>query len=135
MVVKSQDPEASGYSRPPKRTRFQKGQSGNPRGRPKGGPKNLATIVESATSELVEVREHGRPRRISKLEVAVKQLVNKAASGDLRAVHQLLNQIISEKQITPPSEAAPIDETDQKVMQGIVERLRRILTENSDDNS
>ncbi len=31
-----------GYCKPPKRTRFQPGQSGNPRGRPKG-TKNLKT--------------------------------------------------------------------------------------------
>lgn len=80
-----------GYGKPPKHTRFQKGRSGNPRGRPRGS-KGWITLVREAVSAKVEVRENGRPlRKITKLEAAVTQLVNRAAGGDLRALALLLS--------------------------------------------
>jgi Family of unknown function (DUF5681) len=72
-----------GYRRPPLRTRFRRGQSGNPRGRPKGA-RNLSTVVAAALGEKVAVTENGRRRRITKFEAAVKQWVNRAASGEAR---------------------------------------------------
>jgi hypothetical protein len=81
--------ERVGYGRPPKATRFRAGQSGNPRGRPKGA-RNLNTIVAAALSERVTVNENGRRRRIPKLDAAIKQLVNRAASGEMRATQLIL---------------------------------------------
>jgi Family of unknown function (DUF5681) len=53
-----------GYGRPPMTTRFRPGQSGNPRGRPKGA-RNLSTIVAAALSERVAINENGRRRQIT----------------------------------------------------------------------
>lgn len=81
-----------GYGKPPAETRFQKGQSGNPNGRPKGS-KNLATIVRQAANERVTIVVKGKQRSITKLEAAAKQLANKAAQGDLKAMQMLLPQL------------------------------------------
>ena len=43
----AEDDQRVGYRRPPVRTRFGPGQSGNPRGRPKGA-RNLSTVVAAA---------------------------------------------------------------------------------------
>ena len=62
-----------GYKRPPSHTRFEKGRSGNPRGRPKG-TLNLATDLAEELGEMIEVRENGAVRRISKQRAMVKSL-------------------------------------------------------------
>ena len=81
--------ERIGYGRPPRATRFRPGQSGNPRGRAKGS-RNLTTIINAALNEPVIVTENGRRRRITKLEAAIKQLVNRAAAGEARATRQAI---------------------------------------------
>src|SRR4051812_4337181 len=48
-----------GYGRPPKATRFRKGQSGNPRGRPKGA-QGLRSLLEAALAQQITVSEGGR---------------------------------------------------------------------------
>ena len=78
-----------GYRQPPLATRFRKGTSGNPRGRPKG-VRDLGSVLASALAERVVVTENGRRKRITKLEAAVKQLVNRAASGEARSINSLV---------------------------------------------
>src|SRR5215831_17367694 len=73
-----------GYGKPPRHTRFVKGQSGNPRGRPPGA-KNFTTLLNEALNELVIVAENGGRRKVSKRQAIVTQLVNRSATADLRA--------------------------------------------------
>jgi hypothetical protein len=63
-----------GYRKPPRHTRFKKGQSGNPKGRP-AGAKNLSTLLNEALNECVIVTENGGHRKITKREAIIKQLV------------------------------------------------------------
>lgn len=76
---------AVGYAKPPLKTRFQKGQSGNAKGRPKGSP-NLATLFRSESETKVAFTENGKERHATKRQIIVKTLVNKAAKGDAKAV-------------------------------------------------
>jgi hypothetical protein len=78
-----------GFGKPPKHTQFQKGHSGNPKGRPRGS-RNASTLLDEALKEHVVVSENGRRRLVTKLEAILKQLVNKAAQGDHRATQLLL---------------------------------------------
>lgn len=84
----STDKDKVGYGKPPKASQFKKGQSGNPKGRPKGNP-DFSTSLQKALRETVVINEKGRRKTISKLEAVLKQLANKVASGDLRALRQL----------------------------------------------
>ena len=86
-----------GYGKPPRATRFRKGQSGNPRGRPRGS-RNFTSLLEEALAEPVAINENGRRRKASKLQVIVKQLVNKAAQGDHRSI-QLLMAFMERQQV------------------------------------
>lgn len=51
----------------------------------------MATILEQELEKKVTIVENGRHRKYPKSVLAIRQLVNKAVSGDLRAVRQLLD--------------------------------------------
>jgi hypothetical protein len=54
-----------GYGKPPKNTRFKKGISGNPTGRPKKSPDFYAELIREANS-LITINDKGRRIRITK---------------------------------------------------------------------
>jgi hypothetical protein len=125
-----------GFGKPPKRTQFKKGQSGNPRGRPKGKP-NIATVLERALREKVVINENGRRKIITKLEASIKQLVNKAAAGDLRAMQQLaaLKRAGEERAAVADTQGNTITNTDERVMQGVLRRFGATREEAEDAKS
>ena len=81
--------EKVGYCSPPRNTQFKKGQSGNPKGRPKGS-RDLVTTFMKAGNERIRITQNGRTRTITKFKASMTQLMNKAASGDIRAIRELL---------------------------------------------
>ena len=116
---------ADNYRKPPLHTRFKKGQSGNPRGRP---AKNLPALLIAALNEPVFVTTEGRRRKITKREAVVAQLVNKSASADLRATKMLIDMLkdIEKKAgIMPPPEPPKFTAADEEVLDHFVARLRR----------
>jgi hypothetical protein len=84
----SEDPV--GYRRPPQHSRFKKGQSGNPRGRPKGS-QSAARLARLILNEKIVIKENGQRRTITRREAMLKQLANKGIMGDLRSVREVLN--------------------------------------------
>lgn len=82
-------PYEVGYAKPPEHSRFAKGTSGNPKGRPKGSL-NLATAINRALREKITVVENGRRKSMTKLDAAVIQMVNKAVKGDSKSMSQML---------------------------------------------
>ena len=116
-------PYEVGYGRPPKATRFGKGASGNPKGRPKGA-KNLSTIVMKESRQRVRVNGPGRSRTVSKLQATVMQLINKAAQGDLRAARELFALVgRSEDELQSTSTPLAVHELDQQTMEGFRRRM------------
>jgi hypothetical protein len=115
-----------GYGKPPRHTRFQKGRSGNPAGRPRG-KKNLATLLSDALDQKIIVVESGRRKKISKREAIVTQLVNKSASADLKAT-QIVLAMLRDVEIRADSGCADIGsltEADRQIIQRIQARIRR----------
>lgn len=80
---------AVGYGKPPFGSRFKPGQSGNPRGRPKGA-KALNTIVRDTLTQKVVVRTANGEKRISRIEAALHKTIELAMKGNPRALAQLL---------------------------------------------
>jgi Family of unknown function (DUF5681) len=80
---------AVGYKRPPVNRQFKPGQSGNPKGRPKGR-KNLKTIFVDVLSRKVKVRDKNGTRTVSKLEAMIEVVANKAIAGDAHAFARII---------------------------------------------
>jgi hypothetical protein len=81
-----------GYRKPPKASRWRKGQSGNRRGRLKG-TRNFKTELTEELGEIIDIKERGVARRITKQRALVKAMTAKAVQGDTRAANILINII------------------------------------------
>ena len=113
-----------GYGKPPRHTRFQKGRSGNPTGRPRGR-KNMATLLSAALDASIIVVENGRRKKITKREAIVTQLVNKSASADLKATQIVLAMLRELEALADgDAESAAFTEADKEIIGRIQARLR-----------
>jgi hypothetical protein len=131
LAVSDDDDDAVGYGRPPKATQFKKGKSGNPSGRPKRH-KSVAERFEREFAAKIEITEpNGRKRRLAKVEVFVRQIVNKAIKGDplaMKMALQLLEGVDSQKaSVEDPSSAKEQSDFDRSVFDAFeaIAALRR----------
>ena len=114
-MPKHTNTEDIGYKQPPKNNQFQKGKSGNPKGRPKGS-KNLKTILKKELEEKMSIQEKGKVKKVTKQEAIVKTLVNNTLKGDKHASQILLRlmtgiMLDQEEPITPE-----LHEEDMKIL-------------------
>lgn len=84
--------ETVGYGRPPKATRFKKGQSGNPKGRPKG-TRPIGAVIQEVLGQRIAVTENGKTRRVPALEVMLRRLANDAMRSDPAALKLMLSLV------------------------------------------
>jgi Family of unknown function (DUF5681) len=70
-----------GKGRPPLTTRWKPGQSGNPKGRPKG-VKNMMTYFRQALNRKIDIKAGGRFRKVTAREAIAMTYTNLALKGD-----------------------------------------------------
>jgi hypothetical protein len=122
-----------GYGCPPRETRFKKGQSGNPKGRPKGSL-NFTTALMRVLSERVTIRENGKTVSIPKLELVARRLVHGSAGGDLGMIRALLPQLDRLSfEDTQTSALDQLSDQDPHLLARLVQRIRRAAQDSSDD--
>jgi hypothetical protein len=114
-----------GYGRPPIGMRFRPGQSGNPKGRPKGA-RSAAAMARSALERKIPVTEAGSKSRMSVREVALRRQAEKAISGDSKALGFLLSLEGSVDRPESDGLPEPLESSDQdrEIIQNYLNRQR-----------
>ena len=78
-----------GKGKPPKKHQFKPGQSGNPKGRPKGS-KNVHHILSKILDEKITITDAGKTMEVNKLEGGIRVFVNKTFEGRPQSLRLLL---------------------------------------------
>lgn len=117
-------PYPVGFGKPPQNTRFKPGNSYGRRGRPKGA-ENLHSILAEEFEATIEVNERGRKHKLSKRRVALRQLANKVASGDIKAFALYVELLRKTGQLAPQqkTEAPVLDARDLEAIQRLASFL------------
>jgi hypothetical protein len=105
-----------GYKNPPRETQFQKGQSGNPNGRPKG-INNFKTDLAAELNERVRITEGGEAKLLTKQQALIKRTMDKAFKGDMRAIEVIVKwRGVYLEEDASEVEVAPLSLNDQAIL-------------------
>jgi hypothetical protein len=103
MTSNHEQPEAPsldsfevGYGKPPKHSQFQKGKSGNPKGRPKG-TKSPSTLANEMFLKLVTVT------KMPVIAALIARMLSAAMNGDLKAMKLALDTYAKYEDIANPT--------------------------------
>ncbi len=121
----------AGYMRPPREYRWNKGQSGNPKGRPRGR-RNLAAALTAVLHESVIREVDGEEREMTRLEAITRELVKGAEQGDPRLLHELLGEIHkNDSRAELDASGEPLAEIDREVLEALYARVRDAAAKSS----
>jgi Family of unknown function (DUF5681) len=106
--------------------KWKPGECPNPSGRPKGSKnkKKLPDRLKKAASEKVVLNEGGRKRKVDKIDVALTQLMNKAAQGESSYIKMMLTELKKAEATEPTVEPeGKLTEADQDVIAQVIQRI------------
>lgn len=121
-----------GYGKPPKHTRFKKGQSGNPKGRPKGA-QNVGSMLEQIFFRKIPISDGGVRREVTMLEAILRQVVNGAAKGEIRHVDRVLKLLPILQDTLAGREDGKVAGTDPQADMAVLETLAEMFGSDPED--
>ena len=95
-----------GYGRPPSGSRFVKGRSGNPRGRPKAKARAVSSPFDVIMDQILTIERNGVAREVTPEEALQQALLKKALAGSRPAIRKVL-KMIQARQEALAAEAPP----------------------------
>lgn len=113
-----------GYGKPPKHSRFQKGQaSPNPKGRPRK-PKGFQAMLKEELAAKISVTVDGKTVKLPASRVIIRQLIRLAAKGHPGGVKEFVKLA---KEMEPLAPEPPISEEELRERQEMANKLNGVL--------
>jgi cobalamin-dependent methionine synthase I len=117
-----------GRGRPPEKTKWKKGQSGNPKGRPRAKVPDLPDLLNA----MVEVTEKGKKRKVPMFEVSLRTLCKRGIEdGNVSALIDLISLFVQYgviKPIPPELEQTTV-EVPEEIYEDFIALLNKIDAE------
>ena len=110
--------------------RFPAGRSGNSKGRPKKEATVSAAILSAINKTVTANTDHGRKRKMRKLDATATQIANMGASGNLRAGKMVLDMAVKAESLEA-AKAVPktLTISDQEILDCFLADHRRHIEE------
>jgi len=115
------DDDKIGYANPPRSTRWQKGQSGNPKGRPRTKSELMVDAARILTQPVDARGPDGRTVRLEAIEAAYLALCRKGLKGHKPSLLEAIRIMID---VGPAVQAK--EEEQKNKRQEVIDRLERM---------
>lgn len=116
-----------GFGKPPQASRFKKGRSGNPKGRPKG-VRNVETIYREVLAMKVRTSVGGQLQTITALKAVIMKQMHKALAGDARTMEAIIEAQIKYAETNDGRlQARELEDRSREILERAKERMKQEL--------